>query len=240
MVWFKVDDGLAFHRKAVAAGNAAMGLWVRAGSWCSHQLTDGFVPEDMIGSLGNTGQAKRLVAVRLWERVEGGYQFWQWNDPGRQPTREQVEQEREAARERMHRVRTGKRSSPERSPEHAANGDRSSDAVRLPRPDPSRPEGTGVTVGESSTGSRRATDDDSKIDERIIELLAEHAGRTVSPEWAARVRRQILTGRDPRDPAAYVAAAIRGNPRDYLPTGDDHPSSRSVREAIAASMGDPP
>lgn len=33
MSWFKVDDHLAFHRKTLAAGNEAMGLWVRAGSW---------------------------------------------------------------------------------------------------------------------------------------------------------------------------------------------------------------
>ena len=33
MPWFNVDDGFAFHRKAVRAGNAAIGLWTRAGSW---------------------------------------------------------------------------------------------------------------------------------------------------------------------------------------------------------------
>lgn len=31
MPWFKVDDTLALHGKVVAAGNPAMGLWVRAG-----------------------------------------------------------------------------------------------------------------------------------------------------------------------------------------------------------------
>ena len=31
--WFKVDDNLALHPKVLGAGNAAMGMWVRAGSW---------------------------------------------------------------------------------------------------------------------------------------------------------------------------------------------------------------
>jgi len=43
MPWFKVDDTLAFHAKVVAAGNAAMGLWVRAGAHSMQQLTDGFI-----------------------------------------------------------------------------------------------------------------------------------------------------------------------------------------------------
>ncbi|MGH3382670.1 MAG: hypothetical protein ACRDP6_48875 [Actinoallomurus sp.] len=306
MTWFKVDDNLAFHRKTVVAGNAAMGLWVRAGSWCAQQLTDGIVPNDMIASLGNTAQAKRLVAAGLWERVEGGYRFWQWNEAGRQPTREQVEQDRAAAKTRMQRVRTGKRSSgehaSERTAEHRPNEhrtsphreavdnsvndaltqspvsvnevtnqrggvqaptnaqppnrqatgsgspelhehtDRTSPEVRSPRPVPSRPEGTGVPVDQSSsvrTTAARADDDDRnpKIDKQITEQLAELTGRAVSREHAAKTRRQILDGRTVNDPAAYVAACIRAKPRDFLPA-DGAPPSTPVRQALAEVMPD--
>lgn len=108
MPWFKVDDKLAFHAKTVAAGNAAMGLWVRAGSWSADQLTDGFVPDHMIGSLGTHGQAKRLVAVRLWEDADGGYRFHEWNEEGRQPTRADVEERREQDRVRKAEARAAK------------------------------------------------------------------------------------------------------------------------------------
>ena len=75
MVWFKVDDGFAFHRKTVAAGNKAIGLWARAGSWSAQHLTDGFIPDHMIRSLdGTVTDARRLVEVALWCRVDGGYQ----------------------------------------------------------------------------------------------------------------------------------------------------------------------
>lgn len=84
MPWFRVDDNLAFHHKVVAAGNAAMGLWVRAGSMCSAQLTDGFVPDHMISSLGGKTQAKRLVEVGLWIREDDGYRFHEWAE--RQPS----------------------------------------------------------------------------------------------------------------------------------------------------------
>jgi hypothetical protein len=106
------------------------------------------------------------------------------------------------------------------------------------RPDPSRRDGG--SVGESSTGSRRATehDDETKIEQQIIELLATRTGRRITPEWAARVRTQITGGRRIDNPAAYIAAAIRERPRDFLP-GDSDPSSRSVAEAIRAARGEP-
>ena len=107
MPWFRVDDNLAFHHKVVAAGNPAIGLWARAGSLCAQQLTDGFVPDHMIAALGTVAQAKRLVQVGLWERVDGGYTFHEWDE--RQPSKADVEAERAAAKERMRLAREKKR-----------------------------------------------------------------------------------------------------------------------------------
>ena len=54
-MWFKVDDGLPFHRKirAVLKGHtkkrrdaATMGVWVLAGAWAGKHKTDGWVPEE--------------------------------------------------------------------------------------------------------------------------------------------------------------------------------------------------
>lgn len=108
MPWFKVDDDLAFHRKIVAAGNAAVGLWTRAGSWCAQQLTDGFVPAHMVPLLGTTTQAAKLVKVGLWVEVDGGFQFHQWNENGRQPTSQSVRESRERAAERQAKWRAQK------------------------------------------------------------------------------------------------------------------------------------
>lgn len=94
MPWFKVDDSLSMHPKVLAAGNGAMGLWVRAGSWSMQMLTGGFVPEVVARQLGNKTQADRLVEVGLWERLPTGYAFHQWGQ--RQPDAEKVKQSREA------------------------------------------------------------------------------------------------------------------------------------------------
>ncbi|WP_433731054.1 hypothetical protein ACQP2Y_21700 [Actinoplanes sp. CA-051413] len=100
MVWFRVDDGWHKHRKRIRSGldlegMAAQGLWAAAGSWAGDELTDGFVPDDVVDYLApGVGQnlAKRLESARLWVRTEHdgeqGWQFHQWVD--QQPTREEV------------------------------------------------------------------------------------------------------------------------------------------------------
>jgi hypothetical protein len=99
MPWFKVDDTLAFHAKIVAAGNAAVGLWTRAGAWSMQQLTDGYVPLHIARSLGTNAEAKRLVDVGLWIKKDDGYHFHEWEQ--RQPTRAKVMADREANADKL-------------------------------------------------------------------------------------------------------------------------------------------
>ena len=107
MAWFKVDDQLAFHSKAMAAGNAAMGLWVRAGSFCAQQLTDGYVPKDIAETLGTRRQAERLVDAGLWKPEAGGYRYHDWVDF--QPSRAEIQQKRAATAARLKRWREARR-----------------------------------------------------------------------------------------------------------------------------------
>lgn len=151
-MWFKMDDSFPSHPKVLAIPRrdrlAAVGLWTLAGGWCAKQLTDGYLAKHMLEEIGGSPRlASTLVEVGLWEVSEDGYQYHDWADYN--PTREEVESERESARERMKRVRS-RRSSPEvqrSSGEVRANNSRSSEEVRLTRPDPTRPE---VPIGTSS------------------------------------------------------------------------------------------
>ncbi|MBU8819568.1 hypothetical protein [Mycolicibacterium goodii] len=106
MPHFRVDDALHSHPKAQRAGDDAIGMWVRAGSFCMAYLTDGFVPEWWVKQQPKgTAKAKKLVAAGLWhdgaERDgEKGYQFHEFTGPGRQDSREQIEAEREKWRKK--------------------------------------------------------------------------------------------------------------------------------------------
>lgn len=106
MTWFKVDDELYLHPKTMQAGNAAMGLWVRAGAYSMAKLTEGFVSIEVVRSIGSTKLADKLVTAGLWSKVPGGYAFHQWHgDPvsgaKRQPTAEEVLASKESARLRQ-------------------------------------------------------------------------------------------------------------------------------------------
>jgi hypothetical protein len=96
MPWIKVDDQIAHHPKFMAAGAAASWLWVCGQSYCARYLTDGFVPESALPTLGNVtnpkAHAQTLVRVGLWEPTEGGYRVHDYLQF--QPSRADVEERR--------------------------------------------------------------------------------------------------------------------------------------------------
>lgn len=109
MSWFKVDDRLCFHPKVLAAGNAAMGLWVRAGSWCAgFPERNGKVSAEILKSLGaSLRDANRLVEVGLWSKDGDDFQFHDWEEF--QPSKQQVDARKEATRKRVAKHRNAKR-----------------------------------------------------------------------------------------------------------------------------------
>lgn len=105
-VRFQVDGDFYDHPKTLDMSDAATALWTRAGSYSAAKLTDGFVPDAMLARLSQTPEeaAQELVRRGLWKRVRGGHQFHQWEDRGNL-TRERIEAERSADRQRKRRAR---------------------------------------------------------------------------------------------------------------------------------------
>jgi hypothetical protein len=66
MPWFVVDDNAHSHPKVIAAGNAALGLWLRCGTYAAQHLTDGIVPGVIAKMYGSKPQVARLVSAGLW------------------------------------------------------------------------------------------------------------------------------------------------------------------------------
>jgi hypothetical protein len=156
MPWLRVDDGFHGHPKVSELSLAAVGLWTLAGSWSAQYLTDGLVKRGQLRRLGaEDEQITELVDSGLWDdNGDGTYQFHDWADY--QPVKADVEAEREAARERMKKVRAAKkgldsdavqpnvqanapRTTYERAEEPPENVDRSTGEVRLTPPSPSQP-----------------------------------------------------------------------------------------------------
>lgn len=139
MTWFKNDDSFYDHPKVVDAPDCAVALWTRAGCWSARYLTDGFVPTTMPARLCDDPDTavKELVARGLWERAKGGYRFHDWGDY--QPTRESVESDRAAARERMRVLRNGRSKSHGSEGVRANNSEQQQNSDRTSRP-PTRPD----------------------------------------------------------------------------------------------------
>lgn len=171
-MWFKVDDSFWSHPKVIAAGNAAIGLWTRCGSWCAEHKTDGLIPEAFAKQVGTPGQIRKLVVAGLWEPVDNspgsvdgacGYLMHDW--PDYQPTREtwRILNEKNAERQRIFREKNkenDERSHGESQASGMSNGVTNASPSRTTRVDPTRPNPIdGVAVVEPATGSARPRDD---------------------------------------------------------------------------------
>lgn len=204
MTWFKVDDSFHSHPKVLAADAAALGLWVVAGAWCSANLTDGFVPDYALPRLlPDAAQlADKLVTCRLWKRTKGGYRFHDWGDYN--PSAEDVNKERESARERMRNLRAQRKANPKpagrppkRSGEQPANVRENFAEGSQPRPDPTRTT-TPATYGPPGRNAR-APDEPPPSDSpptRVEVLIAEYrdnSPRGVPSRQAEKLAAEIHT-----------------------------------------------
>jgi hypothetical protein len=103
VTWFRIDDQFHSHPKTLRAGNSAIGLWVRCGSYSAQHLTDGHIPADLVAIYGSVAQTTRLVAAGLWIPEDGGWKMHDFSFYN--PTSDRVLAERKNTAERQRRAR---------------------------------------------------------------------------------------------------------------------------------------
>lgn len=110
MPWARLDDGYLTHPKVLAADQSAVMLHLASISYCSRELTDGFIASGalplvaVLGKIVEPGAAvEQLVTLRLWDVAEGGWWVHDYLDYN--PSREQVMARREANARRQGRFR---------------------------------------------------------------------------------------------------------------------------------------
>ncbi|MEU6615344.1 mucin-2 [Streptomyces parvus] len=120
MPWFKIDDSAHSHPKFMRAGNAALGLWLRCGSYSAQHLLEGFVPKDIVKPFkGTPAQVQKLIDAGLWHdaghdckrcpQPAGGYMIHDFFEGGRNTTRAQHEANKKGAAERAAKSRENRK-----------------------------------------------------------------------------------------------------------------------------------
>lgn len=104
MSWIKVDDGFWSDPDVLEVGNEAAGTFVRMLSYCGRHLTDGHIPADVTRFIScRKTPVTKLEAVSFIAPNTAGFvipDYLKFN-----PSREQVEDDRRKAAERMRGVR---------------------------------------------------------------------------------------------------------------------------------------
>jgi hypothetical protein len=73
MSWFRLDDKFHSNQKVIAARNAAVGLYVRCGTWSADQGTEGRIPSHVALMFGTKAEIARVSAAGLWQPTDYGY-----------------------------------------------------------------------------------------------------------------------------------------------------------------------
>lgn len=143
MSWFRLDDGFALHPKVITAGNAAVGLWVRAACWSAAQLTDGRIPDAVARTLGTAKEAKALEAAGLWRKDGNDWIIPDWLQY--QPSAAQVREQQRAKSEAKQRagrlggIRSGEARTKQARSNDEAEGQAGRQAERKQNEAPSHP-----------------------------------------------------------------------------------------------------
>ena len=153
-MWFKVDDKLPMNPKAMQCSLSAIGLWTLAGAWSAQQLTDGYVPKQVLQALrGSASFASELVDAGLWEETPDGYQFHDWADF--QFTASEVKATREKRAESGRKG--GQASGRSRREANASSKTKQTRSKNEPHPIPSHPLLKETTNVVSSSGKKPET-----------------------------------------------------------------------------------
>jgi hypothetical protein len=221
MPWVKLDEAFPEHHKITAAGGDAGWLFVCALAYCNRNLTNGFIPDGIVGRLSDRRRpaelVRKLVGVGLLEPVKGGWQIHDYLEY--QTSRAKVEEERAKARDRMARIRG---SSPEHSESVRPNNPRSSprgSPYPIPIPIPIPIPSSSSSSTESGKGPSANGDED---DDRIVHAIEIHAA------WAAR---------SADNPRSYGRTVTINDRRDSVPDlqryVQNHPSATAQTLARA-------
>lgn len=217
MPYFPVDDQFAFHPKATAAGNAALGVWVRAGAWCKAHATGGRIPFETAHVIGSKALCRKLVDVGLWHGIPGGYEFHDWEHQAgnfeAEVEKERRDRAREKNRERQARFRNAHNASD--------NGVINAPVTKSPSPSPIPIPSTQVKessyVPDPPSYPQRTNDQPDVELGKVRAAVQRYCGRECTDPQAWLVIGAVMqrAKQTPKNKTAFVLKAIESDPFEF-------------------------
>lgn len=141
MAWVRLDDSIFENPKVANLSKDAKLLYLAGLTYCAKYLTDGRLTPAGIRLTQavadvNGASVEELLSARLWKLEGADIQVHDWADYN--PPASRVREERQAAKERMRKLRSGERSA-EQVPNVQAPRSRPRTRISLPEPTPSTP-----------------------------------------------------------------------------------------------------
>lgn len=106
--WVRLDDSFPEHPKIAELSLRAFRAHVEGLCYANRNLTDGVLPSRVALAWGKSA-AQELARAGVWEKTDAGYSIHDYHEY--QPTKAEIQEKRDAAKERMARVRANRRSS---------------------------------------------------------------------------------------------------------------------------------
>lgn len=213
MAWFKVDDGFHSSRKVLSIPRrtrlAAVGAWALAGAWCADELTDGRIPDYMISEWGfPPSVVDALVTSGLWEREHGSLAFCNWAEY--QPSKADVDAEREASRERMRELRAKrkqKKPQDDAAKEEVFGRTVTNGSENVRNPDPTRPDPTHIEVPKGTSSSRNSVVQSRPEIDALMDLLDSELAKN-NTKLPSRTKQNVDAARLLVDRDGYTVAQV--------------------------------
>ena len=139
MSWFRLDDKFHSNQKVIAARNAAVGLYVRCGTWSADQGTEGRIPSHVALMFGTKAEIARVSAAGLWQPTDYGYLIRDYLEYNLSNDEVGERREKRAEAGRAGGIKSGES---RRSKREASASDSGKQIEANTNPDPTRPDQT--------------------------------------------------------------------------------------------------
>lgn len=211
MSWFRLDDKFHSNQKVIAARNAAVGLYVRCGTWSADQGTEGRIPSHVALMFGTKAEIARVSAAGLWQPTDYGYLIRDYLEYNLSNDEVGERREKRAEAGRAGGIKSGES---RRSKREASASDSGKQIEANTNPDPTRPDPTPLVPVVD------------ELDDSTCDVL--HGAAVMYAEWKFASNPSACKGLPSKYKAGIVANVLTEQAAELSAYIERHPNATAA------------